>query len=386
MRNLIHLLVLTVSIGLMSCEKHELSITIANPSDIERQNEVVIAELDDLNLSSKQLILVDKATMEEVRAQVIDRNNDGIADAIAFQVSLGKKQNKQFIIREEASALTSSEVKTFARFVPERTDDFTWENDKVAFRTYGPEAQRLIEENMPGGTLSSGIDCWLKKVDYSIINKWYKENDSDPGYYHIDHGEGLDNYHVGPSRGCGGTGVLKDGQFYTSKNYVDHKVLENGPVHTSFELDYERYPVGEQLVKERKVISIDLGNNFTKYEIYVEGTDVLTTGLTLHDLEGTINSNEKGGWINYHTPHVDEELSTAIVAHPDYYMSVSEIKSDVKDESHALMNLKVKDGKVVFYSGFYWSGSEQFNNNKSWEKYLDYFAITIKEPLTVKVN
>ncbi|MFP3822536.1 DUF4861 family protein, partial [Bacillus sp. SIMBA_008] len=49
---------------------------------------------------------------------------------------------------------------TYARFVPERIDDFAWENERVAFRTYGPEAQRLVDEGKEGGTLSSGIDIW----------------------------------------------------------------------------------------------------------------------------------------------------------------------------------------------------------------------------------
>ena len=30
----------------------------------------------------------------------------------------------------------------YSRFVPERTDDYTWENNKVAFRVYGPVAQK----------------------------------------------------------------------------------------------------------------------------------------------------------------------------------------------------------------------------------------------------
>ena len=88
----------------------------------------------------------------------------------------------------------TSEPNTFCRFVPERSDDFAWENDKIAFRAYGP-ALHASGEN-------SGIDCWLKRVDYPIINKWYKEN-AEGKSYHKDHGEGYDPYKVGASRGCG---------------------------------------------------------------------------------------------------------------------------------------------------------------------------------------
>ena len=56
-------------------------------------------------------------------------------------------------------------ARTFARYVPERIDDFAWENDKIAFRAYGPKARK--------GAENSGIDCWLKRVEYPIIDKWY---------------------------------------------------------------------------------------------------------------------------------------------------------------------------------------------------------------------
>ena len=36
-------------------------------------------------------------------------------------------------------------AKTFARYVPERIDDFAWENDKTALRAYGPKARKGSE-------------------------------------------------------------------------------------------------------------------------------------------------------------------------------------------------------------------------------------------------
>jgi hypothetical protein len=78
----------------------------------------------------------------------------------------------------------------------------------------------MIEDSIPGGTLSSGVDTWLKKVEYPIINKWYKETLVDKtGSYHEDTGEGLDNFHVGVSRGVGGIAVKNDDKYYFSKNY-----------------------------------------------------------------------------------------------------------------------------------------------------------------------
>lgn len=93
-------------------------------------------------------------------------------------------------------------VMAYGRFVPEREDDFTWENDKVAFRVYGPSSG--------GKGQVSGVDPWLKKVPYSIIDKWYAGFLAGKSY-HEDHGEGYDPYHVGDSRGVGGTAIWVDG-------------------------------------------------------------------------------------------------------------------------------------------------------------------------------
>ena len=50
--------------------------------------------------------------------------------------------------------------------VPERKDDFVWENDKVAYRVYGPALQAM-------GEITSGIDVWSKRVPDLIVNAWY---------------------------------------------------------------------------------------------------------------------------------------------------------------------------------------------------------------------
>ncbi len=386
MKKFIPILTIAVSLFLIRCSAPSSKVTVTNPADFDRLIETVEIQLADVNIVSGKAIVIDQATGKEVLSQLVDKNSDGIAETVLFQVELKAKESKTFEVKEGVSSLEPTEVKTFARFVPERTDDYTWENDRVAFRTYGPEAQRMVEENIPGGTLSSGIDCWLKKVDYSIINKWYEGYQKDPMYYHSDHGEGLDNYHVGPSRGCGGTGVFKDGKYYASKNFVSYKTFFNGPISTEFELDYLPYDADGTSVKERKVISIDLGSNMTKFVIYVEGTDTLTTGVTMHDRKGTLSSDDVAGWVNWYAPHFGEEISTSVIADPKYYAGTSKIESEEADASHGLVNLKVIDGKVEFYSGFYWTGSKQFESNVKWEEYLNTFSKCLKTPLRVDVK
>jgi rhamnogalacturonyl hydrolase YesR len=108
---------------------------------------------------------------------------------------------------------------TWCRIVPERLDDFAWENDLVAFRTYGPAARAA------GGPEDSGIDCWLKRVTYPIVEKWYAGHLKGKSY-HKDDGEGYDPYHVGRSRGCGGLAIWHDTQMVLSGPFVASKLIK----------------------------------------------------------------------------------------------------------------------------------------------------------------
>lgn len=371
---------------LIGCAEKETVVCLKNPLDIQRNNELVRVEIEDLEIPTNQLIVVDQEDGKQVACQVIDADGNQLADAVLFQTSLDASASKYYALRCGESEIEESNVKTYARFVPERTDDFTWENDKVAFRTYGPKAQQMVEEGTAGGTLSSGIDCWLKRVNYSIIDDWYKGNTKKAGFYHIDHGQGLDNYHVGPSRGCGGTGVMVDDVLCTSKNFISYDVLENGPLESTFSLDYAPYKAGDKKIIEKKTISIALGSHFTKYTIHVKGTEMLTVGVTLHENHGEVSTDEANGWINYFAPHFGTTLSTSVVALPAYFDHTSLVESEVADQSHVLMHLKVIDGKVEFYSGFNWSKSGYFENNQTWEAYLTTFSSQIQNPIIVTIQ
>jgi hypothetical protein len=231
-----------------------LSIFIVSFSPVKTKTVVVenrlnIARHEIVSISKKSLVgLIDgklekswevkeKRSGVSVLSQVLDYDGDAVGDELIFEVNLGPNEKQEFIVSQGDEKQTSAARTTHSRLVPERIDDYAWENDLVAFRTYGPEAQRLVDENQKGGTLSSGLDCWLKRVDYPVIDKWYKKY-VDGGSYHKDDGEGYDPYHVGASRGCGGIGVWKNDSLYVSKNFVSARKIAEGPVRNIFELTY----------------------------------------------------------------------------------------------------------------------------------------------------
>jgi len=383
------ILALTVLFAFTACSEKQNAnnVIVSNSLAVERVNEIVTVPLSKLNILVEDLKGLKVVGQDESVAlsQLVDSDKDGYSDMLLFQASIAANSEKVYTI-VETDTVVSENSKVFSRFVPERTDDYAWENDKVAFRTYGPTAQKMAEEGVKGGTLSSGMDCWLKKVDYPIIDKWYDKHTTGKGSYHEDTGEGLDNFHVGSSRGCGGLGVFIDNELYTSKNFTDYNTLANGPIRTEFILDYENWKAGEQTIAEQKIISLDLGSNFMHITAKVDGTETITVGLTLHENDGQTAVDTVNGWFSYWQPHADSELGTAIVINPKYYAGYTKVESEEKDKSQLLVHLKVIDGKVDYKAGFGWKESGQFVTQDQWEDFLTAYAEKNLVPLRVDVE
>ena len=184
-------------------------------------------------------------------------------------------------------------VMAFGRFVPEREDDFAWENDKVAFRVYGPASG--------GKGQVSGVDAWLKRVSYPVIDKWYAGFVAGKSY-HEDHGEGYDPYHVGDSRGVGGTAIWIDGQAWPAGKFKRYELLQSGGEVVEFNLQTEwDTPLG--LVAESKTISLALGEQLYRvnsvFTLNGKPASVpVAIGLTTHDEKAQVFSNPVAGRIS----------------------------------------------------------------------------------------
>ena len=244
----------------------------------------------------------------------------------------------------------------------------------------------MIEENIKGGTLTSGIDAWLKRVEYPIINKWYKQHLSGEASYHIDNGEGLDNFHVGTSRGIGGIAIKTKESYATSKNFVDWKTITNGPIRTSFELTYDNWEANGKTISEKKIISLDYGQNLSKFSIKLEVVKTISTGITLHKKEGEITANLNSGWVSYWEPHDGSALGMGIVTNVKNVNGVDEYVSNEKDKSNLFLELNRSDNRLFsYYAGFGWKKSGQFESKDQWNNYLEHFAQCLESPLQVSI-
>jgi len=359
-----------------------LSLEVKNTLNIDREFETVEVDISVLNHNKLDYFVILDKNKKEIISQLIDTDFDGKKDVLIFQPSIKANSTKRYTLTISDKKQDAAFVHCYSRFVPERTDDYAWENNRVAFRTFGPVAQKMIEEGVKGGTLSSGMDAWLKRVEYPIINKWYDKTTKGIGSYHKDTGEGLDNFHVGLSRGVGGIAVKVDTSYYFSKNFTAYKTITTGPIRTSFILNYETWDANGNQLEESKLISLDYGQNLSRFEINITGTDSISAGLTLHKKDGIIAKNKN--WISYWEPFDDSELGQGLVTTDAYFINSKEYITSKKDESNLYMNLRVVDHKVVYYAGFGWKKSNQFKNKQEWESYLKAFSEKINSPLLIK--
>ena len=259
---------------------------------------------------------------------------------------------------------------TYCRFVPERKDDFAWENDLIAFRAYGPALRK--------GSENSGIDCWLKRVKYPIIDKWYSAAEQGKSY-HKDHGEGLDNYHVGSSAGTGGTGIWIDEKRQPLETFTKYKVLQCTPNQSSFQLSYER-KIDGVVYGEEKTITIERGkrlfnvtSRFTKDGKIAAGLPICI-GVTTHDGKANTYSNKTKGWIACWENLDDSELGTAAMMSPDAIeeFRIVEATKETKDSGHILIIANTDaTGTLRYRAGYGWKKAGDIKSQAEWESYLN---------------
>jgi hypothetical protein len=379
-------------IALVGCNTTKItSLTVQNKLDFPRKEVVSIPYKNLLNVLDKQtyksLHIKVNNTRNYQETQWVDYDNDGIPEEFLFQAEVPANGISYYTLIIDSSVVEpQSNVRTFSRFVPERTDDYTWENDKVAFRTYGPQGQKGALEGNPGSTLSSGIDLWLKRTKESIINKWYSENLRKPGYYHIDHGEGYDPYHVGKSRGTGGLGVWENGILYVSQNYTEYNRIAVGPLRTVFELRYA--PWSPYNINETKRITLDLGSNFSKFDVKLSAENTVpnyTIGLTLHENKGDFKLNKKNGWFRHWEKIDDSYVGEGIVLDVNDIDSAFVQRGKDKDQNHILIVTKPQN-TLSYYAGFAWVKSGQISNVEDWESLLEKQSKIIETPLEISIQ
>lgn len=357
-----------------------LEVTAVNPSEFARSAETIELsgkDLDSLGEKNFQNLHVKDASGSEVLCQAVDNDGDDFRkpDALIFQADFAPGETKRFTVSKGTKQVYKKEqFKAFGRFNRERFDDFVWENDKIAHRTYGKALETWKGEPLT----SSTIDIWSKRTPRMVVNDWYLADD-----YHVDHGEGADFYSAGLSRGCGGSGIWAADKLWVSGNFVKSNVLANGPIRVMFELEYAPYEVNVAQLTEVKRVTLDAGSQFDFYQSRWKLNELgeLSTAAGLKKAKG--EQLMKGDtWLAKWEPMEKKagNQGLAVIVPPGTMDQALESGPD------HLVVMKPAKGEAKWWAGFCWDKAGEITTADAWNSHVIRFTEKLAAPIKVSVN
>ena len=317
-----------------------------------------------------------------------------------------------------------------------RKDDIAWENDRCAYRVYGPALQRT-------GERSFGTDVWVKNTPDTVVYERYvkdmngnikgdkidakvralqKQEKAEKNKakaaalakqikslqaesnevdiltsFHLDHGNGLDPYRVGATLGLGAPSLMVGKNQVLPYCYKDYKILDNGPLRFTVELTYKPSTVGDMKnVVEHRIISLDKGSNFNKMTVWYDGLTTPTdfaTGFPIHE-EDTETKTFAKDYVSYADPTDNIEVNNSQifvgVLFPEgidnTYYQLFDKKHDGAT-GHALgLKRGLKNGeKYSYYFGAAWSKYD-VKSYAEWQIRIKEYLDALKTPLGVEVK
>ena len=174
---------------MISCGQQDVKISVANDSEADRVNETVELDFGNIVASHPEItadnVVVTDAAGKQVPSQVYTEDYGMVK--LIFQATVPAQSEKVYTIVEGTPE--TYPVQAYSRYVPERLDDYAYENNVIAGRIYGPalEFPRTF-----------GSDIWVKCTDRLVIDDWFAKAD-----YHHNYGEGMDCYKVDNTLGGG---------------------------------------------------------------------------------------------------------------------------------------------------------------------------------------
>ena len=124
----------------------KITVTVSNPAGLARPAEVVAVPFAEIRRRLPDMrfdhLQVNNAAGAIVTAQGTnyqpEEHHDNYVDLVFQHDFAAGEKAATFTIEKTADTVPPFASKVSARYVPERFDDFAWENDRVAHRAYGP--------------------------------------------------------------------------------------------------------------------------------------------------------------------------------------------------------------------------------------------------------
>lgn len=393
-----------------SCGQEKgVTVSVSNPLNIDRTEEIVEISTEDI---LGKLKLDDKAEFI-----ITDENNTEIpyqltADGkIVFPATVkgGATVSYKFMKGQPSHVNTL----VYGRQYPERLDDIAWENDKAAYRAYGPALQKTGEK-------AYGYDVFTKSVSELVVEDRYameldkdaramikklreegKKTEADSLAnaisYHIDHGNGMDCYAVGPTLGGGTAALMPDSVIAYPYCYNSYEILDNGPLRFTVKMEFNPLTIdGDTTVVETRVIQLDKGSHLNKTTVSYTSLKKeypIGVGLVVHEATpDKYYMNAEGGYISYADPTTNPNADNGTVyvgaVFPNQ-LEVAKFQSFEKPVAGAVghvmgINTYQPGDEFEYYWGSAWSKCG-FDDEK-WNSYLGEYAMKVRNPLTVTVK
>ena len=403
MKRLVLASLLGAPLALLTCgtqAAEKVNVSVQHDLSIARPSETIAIAWKDVNAALPGA-MIQKIAVKDARGRVLphqvtniapqakDPNNEGIAyGELLFQHSFAAgEKSASFTIERIDGVAPPFPVKAFARHVPERLDDFAWENDKVAHRTYGP----ALAAPAPAGVVkevlvTSGLDLWFKRVDYPIVDRWYNKGHD---HYHKDQGEGMDMYNVGKSRGAGGSGIWIGETLHTGVNWASYKILANGPIRAVFELHYAPWDAGGRQVSEVKRFTVDAGHWLDRIDstFTFSGPATLDAAVGLHKNPSDKGQEVKvdfaqnkadGSLVQWVTQRSFGDFGVAVI--------VPSASGFAADARNGLVTAPVTSGQPLrYYVGAAWTRGSPFATQAQWQQQVADEALRLRSPVSVSL-
>ena len=384
---------------------NSLSVTITNESDEYRQ-QVVELGLGEICArlgiqGGRQFVVDDPAGLELPYQLTYD-------EKVAIEAGVSPHSTLKLTIHRGSPSIFPTVC--YGRLYPERKDDYAWENDRTAYRVYGPALQRT-------GERSYGIDVWSKNTPQLVVEQRYwiedvvmmptvekmrRENrhKGDSLYrtfsYHHDHGQGMDLYKVGPTLGCGTPALMDaDGQLVFPYCFKDYEVLDNGPLRTTVLLNYEKKGFQGDSITEHRLVSLDKGSNFNRCTVWYTGMTKparLASGVVVHseNKDGYVLGSD---YVAYSDPTDNPRVNNCqLFVGTLYPKNVIEptllplAQPGNGNEGHLLGIVNgYKGERLTYYFGSAWS-KHDVRTMDEWQQRIQWTLRSLRQPLKVTVQ
>jgi hypothetical protein len=196
----------------------------------------------------------------------------------------------------------------------------------------------------------------------------------------------MDYYHVGFSLGAGNMAPYINDTIRYSGNYQQWKVLDNGPLRTTFQLTFDTWDASKTKVKATKTISLDAGSQLNRIEnVYsFEGEKPMpvVVGIIKRPETGILTLNKKQGMMAYWEPTHVEHGTTGIGV-----ILTTPVSTMLVNEKQILAKTMVKNNEpIIYYTGAVWDKAGKIDNSSQWNSYLENFQKQKQTPLIINLK